>query len=295
MEASTQTTNYKPDELDLINLLEKGLTFFRNFGKWIIIFSIAGIAAGVLHYLNSPKKYSSRLILHSVILTNQEQIEIIDTWKGLLKKREYITLADVMNCDVNKLKKLSSIDATEIQKLYVQNNPNGFIVDVLVLDTGILTDLQKGIVHGLENSNYVKERVESKKADLNNLIEKVKGEIVNLDSTKTAIANIINNKNKNSSSLMIDVSGINVQWVGLNEKLMSYQEDLKFIRAVQVLQDFNKLSKPEEPKLLKSLFFGFIIGFLIGYTISLFLYVRNRLKIRATATQQLSEKSNSSY
>jgi uncharacterized protein involved in exopolysaccharide biosynthesis len=289
MEVINRPTN-KQDELDLLNLLEKGFSFFKNFGKLIIIFSLAGLGLGILYYMLTPKKYSSRLILHSKILTNQEEIEIIETWQNLLKKREYATLAAIINCNEEVLKKTNSIQAVEIQKLYVQDNPNGFIVDVMVLDTAILDDLQKGIIYGLENSYYVKERVETKKANLNDLIAKVIGEITNLDSTKKTVTNIITNKNKTTSPLLIDVSGINTQWINLNEKLLNYQEELKFIRAVQVLQGFNKLKHPEGPKLLKSLVFSLAVGAFMGYIFALFKYIHLRIKNRSGVLEPLLQK-----
>src|SRR5215212_5429070 len=154
-----QQIAYRSDELDLVSLIEKGVSFFRNFGIIILIFAILGLGLGIWLYSITPKKYASRLILHSKILTNQEEIEIINTWKNLLKKGELPTVAKNLNCRIDVIQKLSKISAEEVQKLYVQDNPNGFIVDVLVKDTSILDELQQGIVYGLENSEYVKERV----------------------------------------------------------------------------------------------------------------------------------------
>ncbi len=276
----------KSDELDLIALAEKFSFFIRDFGKLILAYTVIGLLVAGGLFMLLQKQYSSRLILHSVILTNQEEIEIIQTWRELLKKKEYATLARIMNSDEKTLRKLSRISSDEIQKLYIQNNPNGFVVNVLVKDTGILDELQRGIVHGLEASEYVSARVALKKANLIEMIEKVKIEITKLDSTKANVENIINNKNRSSPGLMIDVSGINSQLIGLNEKLLGFQEGLRFVNAVQVLQGFSKLSKPDEPKLVKTLFLGGIIGLFIGYMVSLVKSVRRKLKLRAIARSQ---------
>jgi hypothetical protein len=286
MEATKQPIDRNSDELDPLNLVEKAVSFFRNFGRLIIISAVLGLLLGAVMFTILPREYASRLILHSVILTNQEEIEIIETWKDLLKKGEQATLARAMNVEEPVVKKLSKISAEEIQKLYVQNNPNGFIVDVLVRDTSILDELQKGIVTGLENSDYVKERVAIKKDHLVQLIRQVQGEIVKLDTTKSDVQNMISNRTGGSSSLMLDISSINSQWISLNEKLLSYQEDLKFVNAVQVLQSFNKLSKPEKPKLVTSLFFGLVAGAFIGYILAMIGYLRRKLKVRAASRLQ---------
>lgn len=265
------------DDLDLIVLFEKLISFLKRFSKILIIFTLIGIAAGFLRYWTSPRKYTATMVLHSFNLTNLENIEIISNWKELLKKNEYATLAGIFNCDPAIVKKISKISAEEIQKMYVQNNPHGFVVTVMVSDTSILSPLQEGIVYGLENGDYIKERTATKRSNLNQLIEKVKSEIIKLDSTKSAVENILSNKNKNSSSLMVDITSINSELISLNEKLLSYKEELKFSDPVQILQKFNKYSYPESRQGPLLLIVGCIAGFIIGYIISMIIYVRQKL------------------
>ena len=266
-----------PDELDLIVVIERMVAFFNRFFYILIIFPTIGLIAAFLLFLSTQKKYTSELVLHSYILTNLENIQIIENWKTLLRKKEYNTLAGIWNCNPDLVKKVEKITAEEIQKLYVQENPHGFIVQVTVEDTSILDNLQHGIVYGLENTEYVKERLITKRANLIELIEKVKGEIAKLDSTKLAVENILNNKNKSSSSLFVDITSINSGIINLNEKLLAYQEQLKFANANQVLQNFNKFSHPESRNGPLLLFVGAIIGLVIGYLSSLVIAVRQKL------------------
>ena len=266
-----------PDELDLIVVIERMVAFFNRFFYILIIFPTIGLIAAFLLFLSTQRKYTSELVLHSAILTNLENIQIIENWKTLLRKKEYNTLAGIWNCNPDLVKKVEKITAEEIQKLYVQENPHGFIVQVTVEDTSILDNLQHGIVYGLENTEYVKERLITKRANLIELIEKVKGEIAKLDSTKLAVENILNNKNKSSSSLFVDITSINSGIINLNEKLLAYQEQLKFANATQVLQNFNKFSKPESRDGPLLLFVGAIIGLVIGYLSSLVIAVRQKL------------------
>jgi len=265
------------DELDLIVLFEKLVLFLKRFAKVLICFTLIGIITGIALFLSAVRKYPSTLILHSSTLTNLENIQIIGSWKDLFKKQEHQVLSAILDCNPVTLKKIVSISAEEIQKLYVADNPHGFIVKVVVKDPSILDELQKGIIHGLENNEYIKERIAVKRSNLTQLIEKVTGEITKLDSTKLAVENIINNKKNNSSSLMVDVSSINSELINLNEKLLKYKEELKFANAVQLLQKFNKLRKPESRKGPLLLTVGAIAGFLLGYIVSLFMYVRKKL------------------
>ena len=268
---------HNADELDLIVLIEKMVSFVKRFFLLLIVFPVIGMLIGLLLFLSTPRKYTSETVLHSFILTNLENIQIIKNWKDLLRKKEYTTLAHIWNTSPDIVKKVGLMAPEEIQKLYVQDNPHGFILRVTVKDTSILDNLQQGIVYGLENTEYVKERLKTKKANLVELIEKVKAEITKLDSTKLAVENILNNKNKNSSSLSVDITDINSGIISLNEKLLGYQEDLKFNRAIQVLQTFNKFSRPESRKGALTLTVAGLAGLIIGFFIALFISVRQKL------------------
>ena len=271
----------RSDEFDLLALFERFIIFFRRFGKTIIIFGVIGLLLGILSYVTMPKQFGSKLILHSSVLTNAEQIQIIETWQDLLRKQEYELLAAQFNIDPAVLRKTNKIEAEEIQKLYIQDNPNGFTVKVLVRDTSILDELQKGIVHGLQNSDYIKDRIAVRKSNLTQLINKVQIEIATLDSTKRDVEGIISSRTKNTSTLMIDVTGIHGQLVSLNEKLLSFKESLRFVEAVQVLQNFNRFRKPEKPKLVKSIALGLLAGLFIGYFVALYQSVKQKLKLRS--------------
>ena len=270
------TTN--PDDIDLIILLERAVSYFRRF-KWAFIPAIiAGILLGFLAYFNSPKMYKSRMVLHPVFVTNNEEIQIIDNWDELLKKREYKTLSAAFNCDEDLLRKVVSLDAADILKVFTPNNPNGIYVDVRIKDNSILPDLQKAILFGLNNTEYVKQRLEVKKDNLRQMIDEVTYEVAKLDSIKSTVENILTSKEKNSSSLMIDVSGMNKQLIEMNEKLLGYKEELKFVNGVQVLQGFSRFDTPVSISLKVLIIIGLIVTLSITWLYTLFVIVRQKLK-----------------
>ena len=112
------------------------------------------------------------------------------------------------------------------------------------------------------------------------MISNIQAEITKLESTKAVVDSLIRNKNHSASPLMVDISSLNGQWIGLNEKMLSFREELRFTRGVQVLQPFTASAIPESPKLLRSLFFGLAAGAFIGYLAALFLYVSQRINFR---------------
>ena len=183
----------KSDDLDLITLFERVFFFFRNYGRLITMFSFIGIITGFVLYKVSPKQYTSTLLLHSFTLTNTEQINIIENWGELLKGEEFAVLAERLNCDPETIKKIKKVRAAEIQKLYIPNNPNGFMVEVWVEDNTVLDSLNRAFVYGLENSDYIKAKLANRRSNLALLYDKVKAEIIKLDSTKKYIEQNIHN------------------------------------------------------------------------------------------------------
>ena len=271
------------DDVDLISLLERMVLFFRRFGGIFIVAAITGILLGCLVYFTSSKIYRSRMILHSSYLTNEEQIEIVDSWNELLKRNERVTLGHILNCDESLLNDVTSMEGADILKNYSATNPNGFYIDVKVKNNSILPQLQKAILDGLNNTEFVKQKLASRKENLKELIDKLSIEIKKLDSVKSEIENIISNKERNSSTLMLDVTGVNRQLIDMNEKLLSYREELKFASGVQVVQGLVSMNTPVSISLKVMILLGLILCVSIAYLFTLVIYVRDRLKKRKTA------------
>ena len=272
-------TTLPAEDIDLLALTQRIILFFRKY-KWLFLVSaIVGLAFGYLTYLQMPKVYKSRLILHSFTLSNLDYIQVIDNWNSLIKKGEHTALAQTMNTDPAVLRKVNQLKGTEIQRVFTASNPNGFYIDVFVTDTAVLDELQAGILTGLENIDYIKKQLTIKKSNLQQLIAQVESEIVKLDSTKSSVEAIIRNRSGHASSMIIDVSGLNKQLIELNEKLLFYKQDIQFTTAVQVLQGFSKFGKPAGPRLVVWLGLGFIIFMAIAWVIAFFTSIREKLRV----------------
>lgn len=281
MSAGSKNTTASPDDIDLLLLIERGVLFFRK-NKWIYIIAILlGLLSGFFIYNFLGNIYKSRLVVHSFILTNQEQIQVVENWDELLQKKEYTELATAFNCPENILYKLKRIKADEIQKVSAAINPSGFIIEVNVTDNAILDELQNGIVYGFENCEYIKDKLDARRATLKELIDKTGTEIKKLDSTKKTLENIIEGKAKSSSSLIVDGSGINRQLIEMNEKLLAYKDDLRFTNAVQVLQSFSKFKRPDGPKLIPWLIIGLLLFLSLAFLYSVYRSINEKLKTRS--------------
>lgn len=278
---STNTSNShssREDNIDLLVLVERTVLFFRKY-KWIFLIAIVlGLTAGYLNYLRLPKVYKSRMIARSYMLSNQDCILVVDNWNRLLKNSELATLFGISPQVLGQVKQLKG---NEIQKVFTANNPNGFYIDVYVTNNEVLEELQKGILNGFENVDFIKKQLIIKRENLVKLISEVQKEISKLDSTKTRVAQLLDSKTSYSTSLIVDISGLNKQLIEMNEKLLFFQQDLKLTSALHVLQGFNKFKKPDGPNLIVWLGLGVIAFLGIAYIYALYRSISAKLKARS--------------
>lgn len=286
MNEASQKQATPPEDIDLLLLAERCILFFRKY-KWVFILAIIlGLASGFFFYKRIAKTYSSRMLVHSFMLSNPEEIQIVSNWNQLLQRHEYDVLAGLMNCDKNTLAKTKKIKAKELQQVFTTTNPNGFTIDAVVTDNAALDDLQKGILYGFENNAYIKERLTWKKNALKELIDKTMLEIQKLDSTKKTMEGIIGGTERSSSSLIIDGSSVNRQLIEMNEKLLSFKEQLEFTSAVKVFHGFQKFSKPSGPHLIPWLLIGLFVFLSLAYIYALLSSINAGLKKRAALKKQ---------
>lgn len=270
-----------PDDIDLLALIERGIVFIKKYRRLFLIAGLIGLSLGIWRSLALPGRYRSSLLVHPFILTNQEEIQIVGNWNDLLKKKEYATLSQVFNCGEDLLRDLIEIKADEIQKVFTPNNPNGFSVDVLVNTNAVLPALQQAILYGFENGSYVQQRIASKRSRITELMNKTAMDIRQLDSTRTIVGTILRGHANSSSSLIIDGSGLDRQWIDMNEKWLNLKEDLQFATAVQVLQGFHAFKHPVRTSWMVFVVIGLLVSLSLAYLFALFRELNLRLKSRA--------------
>src|SRR5690349_5841983 len=97
------------DELDVMALFKNALLFFSHYGKLLLLVAFAGLLAGGLRFWFTPNLYSSTMVIQPAMLSDPEQMALIDHWSTLLKKRERPELAQQFHVDVRLLRKVLSI------------------------------------------------------------------------------------------------------------------------------------------------------------------------------------------
>ncbi|MBO9199027.1 MULTISPECIES: hypothetical protein [Niastella] len=265
------------DDLDISALLLQAISFLRQYGKLLLIVALLGLLAGFARYLKTPNLYTSSLVLQPKILSEPEQIAVINNWCTLLQKKERPVLAKQFNVAIPLLKKVESITVEELQKSYDPKNFTAFKVSVVVRDTAILRPLQKGMIYALENSEYIKDKLVSRKKILGSMTQTVQYEITRLNNLQQMVETSIQQPGNTGSRVMLNVSNISAQIADLQEKKLNYEEELSFLSAVNVLQNFYTPVHPTFPVLLKQLTLGLCGGLFLGMLVSFYLHYRRKM------------------
>jgi hypothetical protein len=264
------------DEFDVTALFKNARFFFSYYGKLLLVVALAGLLAGALRYWYTPNLYASSLVLQPTILTDPEQMELINNWSELLQKKELGLLAKQFNVEEAVLHKVQSIKTEELQKSFSPNNFTAFTLAVIVTDTAVLRPLQKGMEYALDNSEYVKDKLITEKNNLQVLIRTVQQEITRLNNLQTAVETSLQQPGNNGGRFLVNVSDISRQIADLQEKKGIYEEKLSFTSAVHVLQNFYLPSRPTFPILIKQLLMGLAGGLFLGIAIAFYLHIRRK-------------------
>jgi hypothetical protein len=250
------------DDLDLSKLFRRALLFFKTYGRMILIASLTGLLCGFILHKSMPKYYTARLLFESNVLNNTEQSELIDSWDLLLGARNYGYLQKRMNCSAETISAIRGVQVEALAGL-VDQTTNCFVLNVTLWKVDQAQNIQEALLNGMQNNEFVQQKIKTRKANLNNQIRVADGEITKLDSTKTLVESLAADEKKSDGRLILDVSGISKEKVEIGEKLALYREKEGLV-GVQLVQG---ITTPEGPKpgWLALLAGGLVAGFLFGY------------------------------
>jgi len=266
------------EDLDLGKLLDNLVEYVAKYGKILAISTLLGIVIAIVLYKLMPRYYTARLLVQSTVLDNHNEEEILENWDGLLNRYGYAALSQTLHYPAEKLENIGSFNI-ELVTGPINDGVTSFVIEVETKDTAGLQDLQGAIVYGLENSEYVRQKVQIRKEGLQQQIQKAGDEVTKLDSSRKYIQSLLQGPGKGSPELIVDISKVSEERVEIQEKLTGYKEKLAFVNGIQVVQDFVRTRKVKPSR---SLFFlsGLLAGFLLGYVITLALMATANYKKR---------------
>lgn len=270
----------KSDEIDLIELLIKGIGLIKANLVLIISFFVVGTLLGFGYYYSSKKIFQNKMLISSEILTESYCKSLIDDANRLIREQNYKLLSEQLGVTENIANEISSIaiksPLTNEIEIGKESDRKFFHVTLEVYNQEVLKDLQNGLISYLENNEFVKTRINQKKEYLKQTISKLEEEIKDLEILKSDVYSGEFFKKVNGNA-EFDPTTINSKIIELTKEKIVLQHGLELANSVHVVEGFTKFQKPSKPKLSLSLVAGSLVGLAFVGALIVFKSIRKLL------------------
>jgi hypothetical protein len=252
----------KTDDLDMVPMMLKAIVFFRRFGRRIVITSLLGMIVGGFLYYSMPRGYKAKSVFQSSILSNGQGLRVVTDWADLLSRNNRPLAAQVFNMPEDRIVQVHDINAELIPG---NEDMGGLTIEVDISDTTVLPALQSGMVYALNNNPYIKQRIEIKRKNMQDVLSQAQQELRRLDSVKPYLQGLAGGEKDASGKVILDMANLSLQRMACEDRIGNALERLHFLAGAYVLQGFivSKSGKQLPAPVLPLL--GLILGFLIGY------------------------------
>ncbi len=248
------------------------VNLFRAFGKLIslatkniktlILFVIIGVGVSMgIFFLQKPV-YNSALTISHARLNNGQCSDLVN---GLSKITNDTLLADKLGIDIKIAQQIKTISYSSISKDDSILKFSDFKIVVKVYNARILDSLQKGIMNFLESNEYATKRKQINRLYLDKFEERVKGEIIAIDSLKGIVdKSILPRSLGNGIILGESIDPVKVYQEGMNlyKSQLKINEQRELNNSFEIILGFSPATSSSN--LIVNIFLGFIFSLLLG-------------------------------
>ncbi len=267
-----QTDQNKPYQIeDEINLKELIINLFQTLRKnflLICIFIIVGAGLAVVAFKIINPVYKSQLIASTGIQLSDNSVNVINSWKGFLNKKDFEGLSKKINIREDYIKEIKSIDAESSGQEDKESKTKSFIINITVYNNNILDSLENGIVSYLKN-NAAKNTLQKRKSLILFKI-RIQNEIASLDSVKASLQRLILKGNFINNPFLTGPGNVNLTLVNLYGRSLEIEEEIQALDKINIVESFSKSDKPDGYSLIKLITIGLVIGLLFSLVIIFF-------------------------
>ena len=236
----------------------------------VIIFVATGLGIGFLVFSFKKPVYISDLTIAHTRFDNDQCFELVNN----------LTKLNGVPDQTSKVLNISSEMANEIKGIFYQPiNPRTtklyndsalviipFKISVEVYTPGVLDTLQQKLMNYLESNDYGVKRKMLKKAYLEQYEQKIKNEILAIDTLKNIVNQSIKHKNQGNGVLIdepIDPVKISQRSVELINAELKIKEQQQLNNSFELMVGFNGGVR-KTANLMLSMFYGFLVGYLFA-------------------------------
>ncbi|MDO9185007.1 MAG: hypothetical protein Q7W13_03275 [Bacteroidia bacterium] len=280
--------NNSSEEIDLLSVfynIKKGFSnFFQSIGKLInfslqniktlIVFVLLGIGISIGIFFLKKTVYVADLTISHTRLNNSECFAMVN---DLTKLRDNSNNSDSMlakklSIDVKTAKAIKSISCKALNETLEKNYKDStfvllpFKIEVKVYNSSILDSLQKGILNYLESNEYAAKRKKINREYLDKYEEKMKKEIIAIDSLKRIVdKSIIPRSAGNGIILGEPIDPVKVYQTGMDlyKSQLRINEQRELNNSFEIVIGFS----PAIPTV--SLFYYLLVGIISSFTLGL--------------------------
>lgn len=270
------------EEVDLISLLVRLVKVVRKRFYLLIIFLVINAILGSLAYFAFRPVYTTKMILESNVVRYANIANLVETLQDLVEEQNFVALQERLNISNTLAQDIKSLRAINITEKVLGRADREDIEDYQVIieaevrSNRVLDSLQIGLLHYLENNQYINERIQEYKENTETELRKVSSDISQLDSLKKSVEELIRQENLQNLYLA-DVGDMYENSLRLYEKESYLKTRLRFIGNIQVIEGFTQFREPSSFNLTNSIIAGAASGFVLW--IFAVLYLETRLLV----------------
>jgi len=273
-------------EIDLLDMLLKGVKIVRDNFWLILLFFIVGTGLGFVHYYSSVKVYESRMVLSSEILTESYAKQLVSSLNQFRNEGNLPALSKMLNMPEAALADISRIS---VSTPYANENEVGkeadrkyLVITAQVYNLDVLDDLQKSLITYFENNEYVKTRVEQKRKDFRELVAQSDQEIRDLENLKSKVYNGELFQNA-KGGIVFDLTEINFKIIEITKEKLKAQDELALVNSIHVIDGFKRFEKPIRPNIQVNVIAGTSLGIFFVVALLAFKSIRRLLRMEEEA------------
>jgi hypothetical protein len=272
-------------EIDLLTIItslkNKISAFFRIIGRLtsfslknatvLLTFVIVCGAISLGLFFSKKKVYASELVMSHTRLNNNECYLLVNALGDLCENSNYKQLASRLNSSIKVAQQLKSISHSPLNQGLEDLRRDSsdvilpFKIGVKVFDADVLDSIQYGLWHYLETNEYALKRKSMNDVYLNKFEEKIKKELVEIDSLKQVVNESIVPRGKGQGIILgepIDPVKVYQSSIDLYKVQLNVNQQRELNNSFEVLVGFSPALAINS--IADYILYGILTGLLFG-------------------------------
>ncbi len=287
-------TNSSTDEIDLgvffkfVKIIFLGVKraivrLFQIIWKRILLIVLATVLGVGLGYLLSSlirPHFTSSMTLVLAAIRNEFVEEQLNRLLTMVNDKNYQGVAtnlDISLTDASNIKDIN-IATIDLERISADSILVGapIRIELSLYENTLFTKMEPALTSYLENNRYFTKQKKIKQQQVENMINKLKGDISSMDSLRKHIVNPRGPVNGFVYGEPIDPTSLFRQSLEMYQQQVKYEADLEMIDNIQVVNGFSPRSNPSGPNKLIFMIIGGLAMAFIGLIVAIRLETKSR-------------------